>query len=509
MSFVTNVNYLAQHYLELCKLAGELTPENLAVLENFAKVDVSVLETLTKDLSLGTSVSGKRKIDINLFVNMQDGSTHEVEYSGATIYLDNGHMFEFAFLLPVVLTLDPNKPVDVAFAGYTSLVTAIKQGIEDNNYLELLPDKQVHNVKFDVLQEVNGGHPRLIRVTDAGMDLTGLASIQLHVEPASATYAKDQAPTFTWATTTSALKLLVPYLPQFVKDTQVWAQVASKNPLPGAKPGVLTNNGSGVLSWTNGQFMHLLSGNVDITKGYSDNHIDPLEVTLGAIAEVHLGGLPNADWKLVPTDDVPRGTLLIFSGSGWRVMDDSNYARAMLDTVAHPNPNIGQIGYDTRTNRMVIGLPTAAGLDPTNTTDPQAGWVDASPALTPGDLSAIMAVDGDIAAGAENSKAVSPKQVHDYLFANYATKNSLDSLATDSDFKALDQVTQVNVQSIQALETKYDKDIPDIVQGLSDFFAHPKLPGLPVYADEAAALAASLPSDSLYKTPNGEIRIKL
>ncbi len=47
------------------------------------------------------------------------------------------------------------------------------------------------------------------------------------------------------------------------------------------------------------------------------------------------------------------------------------------------------------------------------------------------------------------------------------------------------------------------------VLGPASFFNDVKLNNLPVYADEAAAVTAGLAQHRVYKTPTGELRIKL
>ena len=408
MSFIANVNLLAAGWAELEKFMKQYDGD---LIKSLSALTAESVNLLAADLKLGTS-NGDRKIDIDLTGNMV--GTKEVAYESVTIELANGHTFSFAF------------PKAVSYQSYHQLIKYMADGIAAYNGQQA--DKHLHaeHYKLDIIYEVNGRDPKFIRVTDIPHHPTNIHTITLHVFVPELANAVDPAPVFTWATSTSALQMLIEHMPNFIHDTKVWQTISSKNPLPNSAPGALTNDGLGHLSWVNGQFIRVMSSTVDIKENYTVNRIDAAKITIGATIEVAQGGIPDAQWGITSAE-VPTGSFLLYTGSHWLILDDSDQSRAVLDVTKHPHPKRGQLGYDKDRNRLFIALPKAPLHAGGPVTD--FAWVDASPAMSAGDLSGILSSGVQpIIDGIESLKATTPKDIHTYVDQLQAAQNAASDL---------------------------------------------------------------------------------
>lgn len=466
MSFVQNVNKLATEYEELERLSKLMTPEGMHALHNLAGADKDAIDVLVKDLQLGVNSNGARKLDINLLSNVDVSADAygNIWYNSARVYLTNNYVIDISFVVQAEFTT--TTPVDIKFRSYEACMTALYEGLEKHNEFykakgEL--EKCAVDFTLEVVDSVRAGHPRMLRVLDAANapNNTNILAVQLFVDvDQSPGTPLHNEPTFTWATSTSGILALLPSLPKLIADMHVWQMIRAEKPLPSTDKGVLHNDGQGFLKWMNGDFVNILNTAVDIKANYYDQSIEPTDVAVGAMVEVTQGGEPHPIWGLPKGVDVPAGSVLFRVDDRWLILDDSNRVRATLDIMENSNPDLGQIGYDFQSNRLVIGLP--------GTIPGEYGWVDASPALSAVDLSGFLSSDPvAIGRGAEANKAASPKQISEHLKATYFPLSRLAELTRRTDFDALHAQVLAHHNEFTALHTQYDTEIPDALKNLA------------------------------------------
>ena len=414
MSFIINVNTLAAMADELRNLVTKFNSDQLAKL---AELDSDSLTAVAQDLAKG-SYYGKRHILIDLRTNMKGDDP--VSYTGAVIELTNATQIPISFTNTIVGTKDSTTNL-VETAAYTSIYTALSAGIKAHNDAATDATTQVHNTELDVVNETLVQYSA-VQLRDTDAQSSNIKNISLTVDPLTAQAAKNALPKYSWADSTSALELLIMNFPRFIYDSQVWMKLKETQPLPNSAPGVLINSGSGDLKWQQGTFIRSL-GNIDITQGFIANGVDAADVTLGSFGTVTTEGNAHTDWGI--GEYVNLGAMLAVDPAGnFIVIDDSHNARALLDTATHTTPKLGELGFDRVSQRLAIALPTSV--------PGQFSWVDASPAMSVGDMSAVMAADGDILAGIVTNKATTPKQIKDYTDSVHAPMTTdINQLKTD------------------------------------------------------------------------------
>lgn len=452
MSFITNVNTLVA-YLGLLEKTVKLLDEK--TLHALSQADPDLLTLLAEDLEKGT-YHGKRKLDIDLALNAKD-PTNEVAYDNVKILLASGIEIDAPISVSTVTDLvGPNKVPVTASVSYTQLRDAINQAINDHNTdpnnagdISLQAINTFIDIHGDAIQPSTF---RCVRVLDVPNGSSNIVKITLGVAAGSVADAKDPNPDYLWVDTTSSLQVLIDHLPEFIDHTKIWQQVNAKNPLPTTGTGFLSKDSASTIQWQAGSFIIDL-GLIDLSQDLASNGIDPVNVKLGAFGLVTSSGLPHADYNIA--EPVSIGSIVfVDSNNNFRILDDTFHSRVLIGTDTHPDPQRGMLAYDDTQQRLAIALPTnVAG---------KYAWVDASPALNAGDLSAILAPNGAIDVGALNTQATTPKQVNLFVTTYAGKKADLDNVITtvnrlDAEVAAIPSST--NLTALQTAMTQAQTDI--------------------------------------------------
>lgn len=195
-SFVENVNLLVKNLDTIISAQYLFDPEIVAILKQLTDLD---LKDIANDLAKG-SVLGKRKLDINLLLNMRninDSLTNEekaviwntetVFYDYADIVFSDGSTFRLNFIFDGVPTL---------VATHSDLL------LQFNNSAYLLSKLSGTLMRTEPIPITI----EFLRVVDTISEGSNLRSIMLHAD--SGQYSTRNV-YYYWANTTSALEVLV------------------------------------------------------------------------------------------------------------------------------------------------------------------------------------------------------------------------------------------------------------------------------------------------------------